>query len=165
MVLQSQAKQPGAIGCGVITASDTRTAETDSSGQLIQDRLARAGHWVGSYHLVADDPEQIRPLVLALAQRPDLQVLIITGGTGIASRDVTYDAIATLLTKTLPGFGELFRYLSYLEIGSRAMASRAVAGVCENTLIFSLPGSTKAVRLAMDELILPELRHLTALLH
>ncbi|ASC71736.1 Molybdenum cofactor biosynthesis protein B [Halomicronema hongdechloris C2206] len=164
MVPLSEAGQPRSVGCGVITASDTRTPETDSSGQLIQDRLTTAGHRVGSYHLVADEPEQIRPLVLSLAQRPDLQVLIITGGTGIAPRDVTYDAIATLITKTLPGFGELFRYLSYLEIGSRAMASRAVAGVCENTLIFSLPGSTKAVRLAMDELILPELRHLTSLL-
>ncbi|MEM9904415.1 MAG: MogA/MoaB family molybdenum cofactor biosynthesis protein [Cyanobacteria bacterium P01_D01_bin.44] len=150
------------IRCVVITVSDTRTPETDTSGQLIQDLLTAKGHLIQAYHLVKDDPETIRERVVQLSAEAD--AIMLNGGTGIAPRDTTYDAIATLLTKQLPGFGELFRQLSYAEIGSRAMASRATAGTYGSTLIFSLPGSSKAVKLAMEKLILPELRHLVKLL-
>ncbi|MEA5533117.1 MogA/MoaB family molybdenum cofactor biosynthesis protein [Crocosphaera sp. XPORK-15E] len=149
------------IRCGIITVSDTRTPESDRSGQLIQQRLTDAGHQITHYCLLKDEPEAIKAQIKQLTQHSELDVIIINGGTGIAPRDTTYDALAGLLEKTLPGFGELFRYLSYQEIGSRAMASRAIAGVYQNTLIFSLPGSSNAVKLALDQLILPELIHLT----
>lgn len=148
------------VRCAVITVSDTRTVETDQSGQRIQQLLNRAGHQVGAYAILKDEPEQIRSRLMTLGQDPDLDAVIFNGGTGIAPRDTTYDAIEGLLEKTIPGFGELFRWLSYQEIGSRAIASRAVAGVFCNRLVFSLPGSTNAVTLAMETLILPELSHL-----
>jgi molybdopterin adenylyltransferase len=150
------------VSCAVITVSDTRSPATDKSGQRIEQLLVAVGHTVGSYAIVKDEPEQIRSHLASLSQRADLDVVIFNGGTGIAPRDTTYDAIASLLEKTLPGFGELFRYLSYQEIGSRAMASRAIAGVYQSKLIFSLPGSTSAVQLAMEKLILPELVHLVS---
>jgi molybdenum cofactor biosynthesis protein B len=148
------------VNCAVITVSDTRTTETDKSGQRIQQLLAEAGHQVEAYAIVKDEPIQIRAQIEALSQQPNLDALIFNGGTGIAPRDTTYDAIESLLEKTLPGFGELFRWLSYQEIGSRAIASRAIAGVFHTKLVFSIPGSTNAVTLAMQKLILPELRHL-----
>ena len=144
--------------CGVLTVSDTRTVDTDKSGQLIKARLQEAGHRLDAYRLVKDEPDQIAGLVQRLA--PTVDVIICNGGTGIAPRDTTYDAIATLLEKEIPGFGEIFRQLSYAEIGSRAIASRATAGVYQSTLLFLLPGSSNAVALAMDALILPELQHL-----
>ena len=149
-----------AVNCAVITVSDTRSPETDRSGQMIEQLLLRVGHTVGAYSILKDEPEQIRTSLVALGERPDLDVVIFNGGTGIAPRDTTYDAIESLLEKTLPGFGELFRYLSYQEIGSRAIASRAIAGVYRSKLVFSLPGSTNAVKLAVEQLILPELAHL-----
>ena len=152
------------VTCAVITVSDTRTSNTDKSGALMQSCLTAAGHQIAHYQIVRDEPEQIGGIVQGLAARSEIQVILLSGGTGIAPRDTTYDAIAQLLEKELPGFGEIFRQLSYAEIGSRAIASRAVAGVCANTLIFSLPGSSKAVDLAMKSLILPELVHLTSLL-
>ncbi|AFZ37432.1 molybdenum cofactor synthesis domain protein [Stanieria cyanosphaera PCC 7437] len=148
------------IAGAVITISDTRTIETDHSGQIIQQLLLDSGYQVAAYQIVKDEPEQIITQLIQLSGRDDLDVLIFNGGTGIAPRDTTYDAIATRLEKTLPGFGELFRWLSYQEIGSRAIASRAIAGVYHQKLIFSLPGSSNAVRLAMSQLILPELSHL-----
>lgn len=148
------------VNCAVITVSDTRSQETDKSGQLIKKLLLDAGHAVGFYTLVKDEPEQIISQVRSLAERSDLEALIFNGGTGVAPRDTTYDAIEDLLEKTLPGFGELFRWLSYQEIGSRAIASRATAGVYQGKLIFSLPGSSNAVGLAVEKLILPELVHL-----
>lgn len=148
------------VNCAVITVSDTRTPETDRSGQFIKQLLLDTGHRVGDYAIVQDEPEQIQMLLQALGKRPDLDAVIFNGGTGIAPRDTTYDAIASLLEKELPGFGELFRSLSYQEIGSRAIASRAIAGVYQTKLIFSLPGSSNAVKLAMQQLILPELIHL-----
>ncbi|PSN18826.1 molybdenum cofactor biosynthesis protein [filamentous cyanobacterium CCP5] len=150
--------------CAIVTVSDTRTAETDQSGQLIRAMLNQAGFTVGSYRILPDEPGQIRRHLEDLSQQSQIRVVILNGGTGIAPRDTTYDAISALLTKTLPGFGEIFRQLSYQEIGSRAIASRAVAGLYGNQLIFSLPGSSKAVKLAMAALILPELPHLIALL-
>jgi molybdenum cofactor biosynthesis protein B len=148
------------LTCAVVTVSDTRTVETDSSGQIIQELLTRSGHSIGLYLIIPDEPLQIQSLLQQISDQDEIKVLILNGGTGIAPRDTTYDALVTLLTKTLPGFGELFRYLSYQEIGSRAMASRAIAGIYKNLLIFSLPGSTNAVKLALEKLILPEIIHL-----
>jgi molybdenum cofactor biosynthesis protein B len=149
------------VSCGIITLSDTRNQDTDLSGKILTAGLENAGHRVNFYQIIPDEPEQIITLVRELSKRSDMQVIITNGGTGIAPRDTTFDALSGLLEKTLPGFGEIFRYLSYQEIGSRAIASRAVAGVYQNKLIFSLPGSSKAVKLALDQLILPELVHLT----
>jgi molybdenum cofactor biosynthesis protein B len=151
------------VSCAVITVSDSRSEATDKSGQLIKDLLTKAGHTIVAYSIVKDEPEQIINLLKQLATELTVEVLIFNGGTGIAPRDTTYEAIAQVLEKTLPGFGELFRYLSYQEIGSRAIASRAVAGVYRQKLIFSLPGSTKAVQLALEKLILPEIVHLVTL--
>ncbi|MBW4644380.1 MAG: molybdenum cofactor biosynthesis protein MoaB [Goleter apudmare HA4340-LM2] len=151
------------VTCAVITISDTRSPETDKSGQLIQQLLLGANHRIGAYKIIKDEPVQIQAQIESLAKEPNLDAILFNGGTGIAPRDTTYDAIEKLLEKTLPGFGELFRFLSYQEIGSRAIASRAVAGVYQKKLIFSLPGSTNAVRLGMEKLILPEIRHLVGL--
>ncbi|MBD2563638.1 MULTISPECIES: MogA/MoaB family molybdenum cofactor biosynthesis protein [Nostoc] len=150
------------VTCAVVTVSDTRTLETDKSGQLIKQLLLAANHAIGAYTIIKDEPTQIQGQIENLGKSPNLDAVIFSGGTGIAPRDTTYDAIEKLLEKTLPGFGELFRFLSYQEIGSRAIASRAVAGVYQNKLIFSLPGSSNAVRLAMEKLILPELTHLVS---
>ncbi len=148
------------VNGAVITVSDTRSPSTDKSGQLIKELLENAGHYLSFYAVIKDETEQIREIIEDLSQGLDVDVVIVNGGTGIAPRDTTYDAIEGLLEKTLPGFGELFRWLSYQEIGSRAIASRAVAGVYGGKLIFSLPGSSNAVKLAMEKLILPELIHL-----
>lgn len=151
-----------AIQCAVITVSDTRTPETDRSGQLIQQLLQEAGHALVAYAIVQDEPAHIQDQLEQLSQQVMLEAIIVNGGTGIAPRDTTYDAIALLLEKTLPGFGELFRWLSYQDVGSRAIASRAIAGVYRHRLVFSIPGSTGAVQLAMQTLILPELQHLVS---
>ncbi len=152
------ANPPGeSIPCAVLTVSDTRTVDSDRSGQTICQLLTAAGHTILAYQIVPDEPTHI---VDYLQQASAVDAVIINGGTGIAPRDTTYDAIAALLDKPLPGFGELFRWLSYQEIGTRAMASRAIAGTYQAKLIFSLPGSTNAVTLAMQQLILPELPHL-----
>ncbi|MDR9404868.1 MAG: MogA/MoaB family molybdenum cofactor biosynthesis protein [Halothece sp. Uz-M2-17] len=146
--------------CAVVTVSDTRTSETDRSGQLITRQLQENGHQILDYVIIPDEPEPIIEQVSRLGKIEELAVILCNGGTGIAPRDTTYDALVTLLEKTLPGFGELFRYLSYQEIGSRAIASRAIAGVYQRKLVFSLPGSSKAVKLGLEQLILPELVHL-----
>lgn len=153
--------QPLAIQCAVLTVSDSRTPESDRSGQLIQQLLREAGHPIVDYQILADEPELIRQQLQRLTLDGSLHAIILNGGTGIAPRDTTYDGVEPLLTKVLPGFGEIFRMLSYQEVGSRAIASRAIAGVLHQTLIFCLPGSSKAVELAMQKLILPELLHLT----
>jgi molybdopterin adenylyltransferase len=152
--------QPSSIVCAIITISDSRTIATDSSGQTIQELLLAAGHRIGHYQILPDEPAQIQSLLQTLADRTELQAVIFNGGTGIAPRDTTYEALTGLLEKTLPGFGEIFRWLSYPEIGSRAIASRAIAGTYGRLLIFSLPGSRGAVTLGTSQLILPELRHL-----
>jgi molybdenum cofactor biosynthesis protein B len=148
------------VGCAVLTVSDSRSPETDFSGQLIQELLLELGHRIVFYEVIRDEPDQIEQRLLDLQEITALESVIINGGTGISPRDNTYDVIERMLDKTLPGFGEIFRYLSYQEIGSRAIASRAVAGCYRNLILFSVPGSTGAVRLAMERLILPELRHL-----
>lgn len=146
--------------CAIVTVSDTRTPDTDKSGQSIAQGVSQRGNKVQSYVILPDEPDAIAHHIQSLCQQPDLDAILLNGGTGIAPRDTTYDAIEGLLDKTLPGFGEIFRWLSYQEIGSRAIASRAIAGVRQKTLIFSMPGSSKAVALAMEKLILPELQHL-----
>ncbi|MCZ6728157.1 MAG: MogA/MoaB family molybdenum cofactor biosynthesis protein [SAR324 cluster bacterium] len=148
------------INCGVVTVSDTRTEETDKSGRLIHQLLAQAGHAATAYHIIKDDPKQIAPLLERLLQRQDVEALIINGGTGVAQRDMTFDVVQRVVEKELPGFGELFRMFSYEEIGSAAMLSRALAGTCGNKVLFSVPGSSGAVKLAMEKLILPELPHI-----
>jgi molybdenum cofactor biosynthesis protein B len=148
------------VNCAVVTVSDTRTPETDKSGKIIQELLLSANHLIADYQILKDEPAQIQAHIEKLSKNKNIDVIICNGGTGIAPRDTTYDAIAYLLEKTLPGFGEIFRFLSYQEIGSRAIASRAVAGTYKNKLIFSLPGSSNAVRLGMEKLILPEIIHL-----
>lgn len=146
--------------CAVVTASDTRSEEDDRSGQLMKDRLGKAGHDVTRYEIVPDEPEQIGALLDELAASGEVDVALFNGGTGLSARDRTYEAVVDRLDKTLPGFGELFRMLSYEEVGSAAMLSRATAGVYREMLVFSTPGSRNATQLAMDELIIPELQHL-----
>ena len=152
------------VRCAVITASDTRTEETDSSGKKIKDLLAAQGHAVLFYQILKDEPAQIAAAVHALLERQDMDAIILNGGTGIAPRDTTFEAIQGLLEKEISGFGELFRMLSYQDIGSAAMMTRATAGVAKGKVVVSLPGSTGAVELGMTKLILPELGHMLFLL-
>ncbi len=147
---------------GVLTASDTRSAETDESGRLIRELLTAAGHRVEFAEVLPDDPARIRKAVLDKLH--DLDAIIVNGGTGIAARDSTIEAVRTLLDKEVEGFGELFRYLSYQQIGSAAFLSRALAGIAAGKIVVSLPGSPEACRLAMEKLIIPELGHMAHLL-
>jgi len=144
----------------VITCSDTRTPDTDTSGQLIQKLLKEQGHTVVAYHLVKDEPSKIKAKVKAAVTNKKIQAIIINGGTGISRRDSTFEAVNAMLEKRLDGFGEVFRYLTYQEIGSPAIMSRATAGIIKGRVLFSTPGSENAVKLAMEKLILPELGHL-----
>lgn len=146
--------------CAVLTISDTRTPQTDTSGQLICKKLADSNHHIVEQNLVKDETLQIKFTLDQWLNNPDIQVILTTGGTGISPRDTTIEVVSQLLDKPLDGFGELFRMLSYQEIGSAAMLSRAVGGLAGQTLIFAMPGSKNAVGLAMEKLILPELPHL-----
>jgi molybdenum cofactor biosynthesis protein B len=149
-----------AVPTGVITVSDTRTPETDSGGRLAAELLQGAGHPVVLREIVKDDAALIAAALRRALARGDLQALVLTGGTGVSPRDVTPEAVAPLLQRVLPGFGELFRALSYQEIGSAALLSRALAGIAAGKPVFVLPGSRAAVRLALEKLVLPELAHL-----
>lgn len=161
MPYQDHKKQAeGTVCCAVLTISDTRTEADDKSGRIIRDLLVAGGHTTGFYQVVPDDPARIRDLVIRIIDKGDCQAILTSGGTGIAARDTTYEAVTGLLEKRLDGFGELFRFLSWDDIGSGAMLSRAVAGVFRDTMIFCMPGSSGAVRLAMEKLIVPELSHL-----
>ncbi len=144
----------------MITCSDSRTADTDTSGSLVCQLLKEKGHTIAEYQVVKDEPIDIQNLLLRISGQKAIQVVIINGGTGISRRDSTFEAVDAFLEKRLDGFGELFRYLSYQEIGASAMLSRATAGIHGNLIIFSIPGSQGAVRLAMEQLILPEIGHL-----
>jgi molybdenum cofactor biosynthesis protein B len=152
------------VGCAVLTVSDTRTPETDTSGRRIRELLEGGGHRVVTAGILPDEPERIRARLDELLADPAVEAVIVTGGTGLAPRDTTYEAIAGRLEKRIDGFGELFRSLSYDEIGPAAMLSRAVAGVAAGRIVASLPGSTAAVELAIGKLLLPELGHMVALL-
>lgn len=147
---------------GVITASDTRSEGTDESGRLIREMLSAAGHRVEYYTVLPDDPRSIRSALLENLGR--LDAIIVNGGTGIARRDSTIEAVRALLDKEIEGFGEIFRYLSYQEIGSAAIMSRALAGVAAGKIVVSLPGAPQACRLAMEKLLIPELGHMAHLL-
>ena len=159
-VSDHKAQAPHSVGCFVLTVSDTRTAETDTSGRAIRELLEAAGHDVIASALVPDDPAQVTTIVTRQLTDPTTRVIITTGGTGITSRDGTFEAVDRLFDKRLTGFGELFRMLSFDEIGSAAMMSRAAAGTVGTRAIFVLPGSESAVRLAMTRLIVPELGHI-----
>ncbi len=176
------------VPCAVLTISDTRTVETDKSGQYIRASLTAAGHSIEHYAILKDDPASIRETLISLIADPGVSAILLTGGTGLSARDTTYEVVDALLEKRLDGFGELFRSLSYAEIGSGAMLSRAVAGIVEHrygehrsgehgsgehgsgehgsdaTVLFSMPGSTGAVTLALQKLILPELPHIVHLI-
>ena len=153
------ASEQGSVAIAIVTVSDTRTAETDTSGQTIRTLSEAAGHTIVEYRIVKDEPVQVGN-ALDECVAGGAQLIIFNGGTGISKRDRTYDVISQRLEKVLPGFGELFRMLSYQEIGAAAMLSRAPAGVYRDTVVISTPGSTNAVRLAMEKLILPEIKHL-----
>jgi molybdenum cofactor biosynthesis protein B len=159
-VQDHRADAPGSVRCFTLTISDTRTAETDTSGRAIAELLASAGHELIGHQIVRDDPSAVRRVLYEQLGNGDARVIITTGGTGITSRDSTYEAIAAILEKRLDGFGELFRMLSFEEIGAAAMLSRACAGTAHGRAIFALPGSEAAVRLAMTKLIVPELGHI-----
>ena len=162
--LEHKEKAPKQIGCAVITVSDTRTPETDSSGALIQRALQEKGHKVTQYIIVKDKPARIKKALLDALNESATECVILTGGTGISRQDSTYEVVKSLLEKEIQGFGELFRYLSFQSIGSPAIMSRATAGVFQGKIIISLPGSQNAVELAMDRLVLPELPHMVFLL-
>jgi len=144
----------------VVTVSDTRTEANDTSGEAARALIVAAGHIVAGYKLVKDEPAEVAALIRSVAETRSADVVVTSGGTGITARDSTYEAVTSLLDKRLDGFGELFRMLSYQEIGAAAMMSRAVAGLHRGVAVFATPGSTAAVKLALEKLIIPELGHL-----
>ena len=148
------------VGCFVLTVSDTRTTATDTSGRAIRELIEQGGHLVVGSALVRDDPHEVTDVVRRQLAERATQIVVTTGGTGITSRDGTFEAVDRLFEKRLTGFGELFRMLSFQEIGSAAMMSRAAAGTVGGKAVFVLPGSESAVRLAMTRLIVPELGHI-----
>jgi molybdenum cofactor biosynthesis protein B len=151
---------PSSVAVSVITVSDTRTMDTDTSGRVIAELLERAGHRIHGREILKDEPADVEAAVRRAIRDEQVDVVITTGGTGITSRDSTYEAIDGLLEKRLDGFGELFRMLSYPEIGAAAMLTRATAGLACGTIVIALPGSEHAVRLGMEKLVLPEIGHL-----
>lgn len=158
---QHQTESAGiAAGCAIVTLSDTRTEANDTSGAAIRRLLTEAGHKVIDYHVIRDEPELLDPLLAKLLARAEVDAVLTNGGTGVSKRDHTIGVVQRRLDVILPGFGELLRMLSWQEIGSGAMASRAIGGVARGKLVFAMPGSTPAVELAMNRLILPELAHL-----
>jgi molybdenum cofactor biosynthesis protein B len=160
---QHKSAAPTKVGVAVITLSDTRDQDSDTSGQLIKQKLEENDHEVVHYAVVKDTARQIKGELAIVCEKSACQAVILNGGTGISPRDNTFEVVDGMLDKRLPGFGEIFRFLSYQEIGSSAIMSRMTAGTYRGRIIMSLPGSTGAVRLAMDELILPELGHLVAM--
>ena len=144
----------------IVTVSDSRTPETDTNRQYIERRMTELEHVIAAYRLIMDEPDQVAAALNELSQIASVRLILFNGGTGISPRDTTYDVISRMLEKTLPGFGELFRMLSYQEVGAAAMLSRATAGVYNGTLVFSMPGSPNAVQVALEKLIIPEINHL-----
>jgi molybdenum cofactor biosynthesis protein B len=161
-VAEHRSKAPSSLALAVVTVSDTRTIETDTSGALIVELAEAAGHRVLDRAIVPDEPDRMRPLLLSYHDRGDLHAVLLTGGTGISPRDQTFETVSALLTKPLPGYGELFRMLSYAEIGPACLLSRAVGGLMGELAVFVMPGSRAAVSLAMTKIILPELSHVAA---
>jgi molybdenum cofactor biosynthesis protein B len=157
---EHKATAPTSIGCWVLTISDSKTPETDTSGTLIRELLTGAGHRVVGSDIVRDEPADVQRVIRDACANEAVRAVIMTGGTGITSRDSTFEAVEAMLDKRLPGFGELFRMLSYQEVGGAAMLSRAQMGIARGRIIVSLPGSPNACRLALEKLLLPELGHL-----
>lgn len=157
---EHKAHAPKSVGCFVLTVSDTKTPETDTSGALIRDLLTAGGHRVAGAAIVRDEPADVQRVIREAVADPAVQAVILTGGTGITSRDSTFEAVEAMLDKRLPGFGELFRMLSYQEVGPAAMLSRAQMGIHRGRIVVSVPGSPGACRLAIEKLLLPELGHL-----
>ena len=154
------AAKQGPVHVAIVTVSDTRTRENDTGGDLIQDRITTAGHMVVFRAIVKDEPDQIGALLDKIVDETDARLVLFTGGTGIAPRDTTFDVISRKLEKHMPGFGELFRMLSFSEVGAAAMLSRATAGTYKGRVVMSMPGSPNAVQVAMDKLIMPVIHHL-----
>jgi molybdopterin adenylyltransferase len=161
-VEQHRSEGPASLALAVITVSDTRTVETDTSGARIVAMAEGAGHRVLAREIVPDEPDRMTPLLISYRDRGDLDAVLMTGGTGISPRDQTYETVSALLTKPLPGYGELFRMLSYAEIGPACVLSRAVGGLMGEVAVFVMPGSRAAVELAMAKVILPEIGHVVA---
>lgn len=159
-VQEHRAAAPASLGLAVMTVSDTRTVETDTSGALILELAQAAGHRIVERAIVPDEPDLMRPILEGWAENPAIEAILVTGGTGISPRDQTFETVSALLTRPLPGYGELFRMLSYAEIGPACLLSRAVGGLIRETPILVMPGSRAAVELAMTRIILPELPHL-----
>lgn len=154
------AAERGPVTLAVITVSDTRTAETDVNGSYLREEIERAGHLLAGYSVVRDDAEEVAWVLDATLQGGGARIVVLNGGTGIARRDNTHEVVRARIHKEIPGFGELFRMLSYEQVGAAAMLSRAVAGVSGGVVVISVPGSPEAVRLAWERLIAPEIEHL-----
>ena len=159
-VQEHKSGPPESIGLCVVTVSDTRTIETDRGGRLIVELTGQTEHQIVRREIIPDEPALIRELLFDCAQQDDVQAVLMTGGTGISNRDQTYETVTSLFTRQIPGYGELFRYLSFKEIGSASILSRATGGLIDELLVLTMPGSPAAVQLAMQQVILPELRHL-----
>jgi molybdopterin adenylyltransferase len=157
---QHRAEGPPSVRCAVITVSDTRTLENDTGGQTVIVHLTGAGHTVAAREIIPDEPTKMRALLESLRGRDDVDAILMTGGTGVTSRDQTYETVCALLDKPLPGYGEVFRMLSFQDIGPAAILSRAVGGLVGRKVLLTMPGSPAAVRLAMEKIIVPELPHL-----
>jgi molybdenum cofactor biosynthesis protein B len=157
---QHAAQGPQKLACAVVTVSDTRTLENDTGGQAVIAHLQAAGHAIACREIIPDEPTRMRGLLQSLRDRDGLDAILMTGGTGISSRDQTFETVAGLLTKSLPGYGELFRMLSYQAIGPAAMLSRATGGLLGGKVLLTMPGSPAAVKLAMEQVIIPQLPHL-----
>lgn len=155
-----RANAPASVACAVVTVSDTRTVENDTGGATVVSLLEAAGHRVIGREIVRDEPDLIRNAISRFSGQENVDAILLTGGTGLSARDQTFETVSALFTKRIDGYGELFRMLSYQEIGAAAMLSRAVGGLIGSTILLTMPGSPAAVRLAMDKLILPELGHL-----
>ena len=159
-VAEHKAEAPRTLRCAVVTVSDSRTLETDTGGGAVVELLTAAGHVAAARHIIPDEPRRMRALLTELVARQDVDAVLLTGGTGISRRDQTYETVRQMLTKEVPGYGELFRWLSHQEIGPAAMLSRAVGGLIGAKVVLTMPGSPAGVRLAMEKIILPELGHL-----
>ena len=158
--LEHKKEAPKSVGVALLTISDSRTEETDESGKLLRQKLVESGHRVIAYHLLKNDAAAVKETIEELLDEEDVQVIITGGGTGLSHRDMTVETVSAMLEKRLDGFGELFRSLSYLEIGTSSMMSRALAGVIKGKVIICIPGSLGATELAVDKIILPEVGHM-----
>jgi molybdenum cofactor biosynthesis protein B len=160
VVEEHEQSAPQSLRCAVVTVSDTRTLETDSGGETVLNWLERAGHVVAARTIIRDEPADMRKLLRWFADDPAIDAVLMTGGTGLSRRDQTFETVRSMLTKELPGYGELFRMLSYHEIGPAAILSRAVGGLIDTTVVLTMPGSPAAVQLAMEKIIVFQLNHL-----